>query len=71
MELSGQLHAFATLPPGTKSQYQLNRRLDGLQSYTGHFGDKKNLRNHIPHHPAHSLVTIRTTLEVLDDGEYW
>jgi len=43
MELTGQLHAFATLPPRTKPQYQSNRRFDGLQSYTGRSRDKKNL----------------------------
>jgi len=32
MEVSGQLHAPAALPPGMNRQYPLDRRLDGSQS---------------------------------------
>jgi len=32
MEVSGQLHAPATLPPGKHSRYTWNRRLGGPQS---------------------------------------
>lgn len=73
--MSGQLHDFATILPGTKPQYQLNRRLDRLQSYKGCFGETRKIscpvRKYTAHHPAHSLVAKLTTLEVLDDAEYW
>jgi hypothetical protein len=35
VEVSGQLHASAALPPGKSPQYQLYRRLDGPQSRSG------------------------------------
>jgi hypothetical protein len=38
MEVSGQLHAPAALPPG----YPLDRRLGGPQSHSGCGGEEKN-----------------------------
>jgi len=44
MELSGELHASATLPLQGKSYwYQLDKRLGGPQSQSGHGGKEKNL----------------------------
>jgi hypothetical protein len=43
MEVSGQLHALAALPPGKKNQYPLDRRLDGHQSRSERRGDEKIL----------------------------
>jgi len=41
MEVSGQLHAPAALPPGTEP-YPLDRRLGGPQSHSGRGGEEKN-----------------------------
>jgi len=35
MEVSGQLHAMAALPPGKEFWYPLDRRLGGPQSQSG------------------------------------
>jgi hypothetical protein len=43
MEVSGQLHAPAALPPGKEPRYALDRRLDGPQSRSGRCGEEKNL----------------------------
>jgi hypothetical protein len=42
MEVSGQLHAPATLPPGKKLWYPLDRRLGGPQSRSGRGGEEKH-----------------------------
>jgi hypothetical protein len=42
MEVSGQLHASATLPPEKRSSYVLDRRMGGPQSRSGRGGEKKN-----------------------------
>jgi hypothetical protein len=43
MEVSGQLHALAALPPGKSPWYPLDRRrLGGPQSRSGHGGEEKN-----------------------------
>ena len=42
MEESCQLHVPATLPPGKVHWCPMNRRLGGLQSWSGHFGAKEN-----------------------------
>jgi hypothetical protein len=42
MEVSGKLHAPATLPPGKEPVYTLDSRLGGLQSRSGRGGDGKN-----------------------------
>jgi hypothetical protein len=39
MEVSGQLHAPAVLPPGKDSWYPLDRRLGGPQSRSGRGGE--------------------------------
>jgi hypothetical protein len=36
MEVSGQLHALAALPPGKELPLPTDRRLGGLQSQCGH-----------------------------------
>jgi hypothetical protein len=42
MEVSGQLHAPATLPQGKNPWYPLSRRLSGLQRRSGRGGEEKN-----------------------------
>jgi hypothetical protein len=42
MEVSGQLHAPAALPPGKSPRYLLDRRLGGPQSRSGRGGEEKN-----------------------------
>jgi hypothetical protein len=42
MEVSGQLHAPATLLSGKEPQYPLDRRLDGPQGRSGRGGEEKN-----------------------------
>jgi hypothetical protein len=41
MEVSGQLHAPTTLPPGKSPWYALDRKLGGPQSKSGHSGEEK------------------------------
>jgi hypothetical protein len=43
MEVSGQLQAPAAVAHGINTQYSLNRRLSGPQSWSGHNGEEKNL----------------------------
>jgi hypothetical protein len=38
---SGQLHAPAALLPEKSPQYPLDRRLDGPQSWFGHYGEEQ------------------------------
>jgi hypothetical protein len=42
MEMSGQLHVLAALPPGKDPQYPLDRRLGGPQSRSGCSSEEKN-----------------------------
>jgi len=42
MEVSGQLHSPAALPPGKRPWYPLDRRLGSLQSRSGHGSEEKN-----------------------------
>jgi hypothetical protein len=39
LEVSGQLHAPAALPPGKSPRYPFYRRLGGPQSRSGRYGD--------------------------------
>jgi hypothetical protein len=39
MEVSGQLHAPASLPPGKSSRYPLDKRVGGPQSRSGRRGE--------------------------------
>jgi hypothetical protein len=41
LEVSGQLHAPAALPPGKRPRYPFYRRLGGPQSRTGRYGEVK------------------------------
>jgi hypothetical protein len=43
MEVSGQLHSSAALLPGKEPPYPLDRRLRGLQSLYGRYGEEKLL----------------------------
>jgi hypothetical protein len=43
MEVSGKLHTLATFTHRREPRYPLNRRLAGLQTQSGHFGEEKNL----------------------------
>jgi hypothetical protein len=42
MEVGGQFHAPAALPPGKEPRYPLDRRLGGPQSRSGRGGEEKN-----------------------------
>jgi hypothetical protein len=42
MEMSGQLHAPATLPQRKSPWYPLDRKRGGPQSHSGHSGEEKN-----------------------------
>jgi hypothetical protein len=42
MEVSGQLHDPAALPPGKELHYPLDRRLGGSHSHPGRGGEEKN-----------------------------
>jgi hypothetical protein len=42
MEVTGQLHAPAALPPGKDPGYLIDRRLGGPQSRSGRGGEEKN-----------------------------
>jgi hypothetical protein len=64
MEVSGQIHAPAALPPGKSPWYSLDRRLGGPQSRSGHGGDEKNSqarRESNPRTPIAQLVAQRYT----------
>jgi hypothetical protein len=66
MEVSGQLHAPAALPPGKSPRYPLDRRLGGPQSRSGRFGEEKILdSNSDPSVFQPELVAITTTLSRL------
>jgi hypothetical protein len=41
LEVSGQLHAPAALPPGKSPRYPFYRRLGGPQSRSGRYGEVK------------------------------
>jgi hypothetical protein len=66
MEVSGQLHALAALPPGKEPPYPLDRRLVGPQSRCGRCGEGKNLlplsgiESRFLDRPTRSLVAIPT-----------
>jgi len=45
MEVSGQLHAPAALPPGKEPRFPLDRRMGGPQSRAGHDGEEKNTQH--------------------------
>jgi hypothetical protein len=48
MEVSGQFHAFAALPPGGKGpRYTLDRRLGGPQSRSAPCGEEK-ISHYVP-----------------------
>jgi hypothetical protein len=46
MEVSGQLHAPAALPPGKNPWYPFDRRLGGPQSRSGRGGEEKISQAH-------------------------
>jgi hypothetical protein len=65
MEVSGQLHAPAALPPGKSLWYPLDRRLGGPQSRSGRGGEEKNpqlppgIEHYNPDRPARSPALYR------------
>jgi hypothetical protein len=63
MEVSGQLHAPAALPPGKEPWYPLVRRLAGPHSRSGRGGEEKNSQP-LPgleplYHPARTPALYR------------
>jgi hypothetical protein len=65
LEVSGQLHAPAALPPGKSPRYPFYRRLGGPQSRSGRYGELKifhppGTRTPTPHgRPARSQSLYR------------
>jgi hypothetical protein len=65
MEVSGQLHGPAALPPGKEPWFPLDRRLGGPQSRSGRGGEEKNsqppsgIEPQNPSRPARSLALYR------------
>jgi hypothetical protein len=59
MEVSGQLHAPAALPPGKRPWYPLDRRLGGPQSRSGRGGEEKNSQPPPESNPDLSIVKKR------------
>jgi len=49
MEISGKLHAAATLPPGKFPRYPLVKRLGGPWSRSGGGGEEKKILFHLKH----------------------
>ena len=54
MEVSGQLHAPAALPPGKESRYPCNKSLDGSQGRSGRFGEDRSPLNYRDSNPVPS-----------------
>jgi hypothetical protein len=73
MEVSGQLHAPATLPPGNSPWYPLDRRLCESQSRSERGGEEKKFPapagNRTPVHPARSLALFLVILFVFADNK--
>jgi hypothetical protein len=70
MEVNGQHHTHATFPPGSSPRYPFCRRLGGLQSWSGDYGEETNLfpLSGIKPQlvcPAHSLVVTLSGLSWL------
>ena len=70
MEASGELHAPATEPSGKNLGSQCGGGCVGPQSLAGHFaGEKNHLTTsgfETPDRPARSLVSVPTSLHLLD-----
>jgi hypothetical protein len=66
MDVSGQIHAPAALPPGKEPQYSLDRRLGGPQTRSGRGGEEDPIlyRKSKPDPSSHDLVTI---ISILND----
>jgi hypothetical protein len=56
MEVSGQLHAPAALPPRKSPWYPLDRRLGGPQSRPGRDGEEKNSKPRRESNPITLIV---------------
>jgi hypothetical protein len=66
MEVNGQLHAPASLPPDNGPQYPLNMKFIGPQGRSGRGGEEEkshhSLCRLITGLPARSVVTVLTEL---------
>jgi hypothetical protein len=65
MEVSGEFHAPAALPPGEEPSVPLDRRLDGSQSRSGRGGEEEDTspcRESNPGRPVLCLVIVLTEL---------
>jgi hypothetical protein len=77
MEVSGQLHDAAALPPGKSHCYPLDRRLGGPQSRCGRGGEEKNfhpllgIKPKNPDRPSRSPVATPTELPRLTFFIHW
>jgi hypothetical protein len=82
MEVSGQLHALATLTPQGKSPwYPLDRRLGGPQGHSGHGSEEKNPQlppgieslntNHLPVPSQFIIQTLISGIHLLESFYSW
>jgi hypothetical protein len=76
MEVSGQVHGPAALPPGSSTRYPLYKRLGEPQDLYGYYGEEKNLLP-LPEieprflgRPARSLVDVPTELSPLPERRF-
>jgi hypothetical protein len=56
MEVSGQLHAPAALPPGEDPLVPIDRRLGGLQNLSGRGGEEKSFQPRRESNPKTPIV---------------
>jgi hypothetical protein len=68
MEVSGQLHAPAALPPGKEPRYPLDRRLGGPKSCSGRGGEEKNSQPLLEIYNRYSSVDIVVDYGLDDRG---
>jgi hypothetical protein len=71
MEVSGQLHDPAALPPGKRPWCPLDRRLGGPQSRSGRDGEKKNYQPPLGLEPPIIQPVVRTYTTELSRLLYW
>jgi len=75
MEMSGQFQIMTAFLQGKFLQYPSNRRVGGLEVWSGHFGVEENLmflsgiKPQFLRHPAGNLVTILAMLSQLFVGD--
>jgi hypothetical protein len=71
MEVNGEHHTLAALPPGKHLPVPLYNRLGGPQKRSGRYGAAKNLLPLLGIDSARSLVVIPTELSRFPDTVYY